>query len=375
MAADYYSTLGVERTASAQEIKKAYRRLAMQYHPDQNDGDKVAEEKFKEISEAYSVLGDVDKRAEFDRFGRVGGGGNPFSGGFPGGAPFDQGVPFGGINDVFVDILNDLFGARRRGGNMRRGSDLKYELELSFEEANTGIEREIEIPKFEGCPVCAGVGAKPGTRPQTCGQCQGAGQVRMQQGFFSIQRPCGRCQGTGQTIADPCRRCDGSGRVTNHEKLDVTVPPGVADGQRLRWMAKGEPGVNGGPSGDLYVVVKLAAHSLFERAGDDVTCTVPVSFPQAALGAQVEVPTLDGKVQMKVPAGTQSGKIFRLRKKGFPNVEGGGQGDQLVTVVVETPTNLTPRQEDLLRAFAEEAGDEVQPEQKGFMDRMRDLFS
>lgn len=373
MAADYYSVLGVERSASPQEIKKAYRRLAMKYHPDQNDGDKGAEEKFKEISEAYSVLGDAEKRSEYDRFGRVGG--NPFAGGFPGGAPFDQGVPFGGINDVFVDILNDLFGARRRAGNMRRGSDLKYELELTFEEANTGIEREIEIPKIEGCPVCAGVGAKPGTRPQKCGQCAGAGQVRMQQGFFSITRPCGGCSGTGQVITDPCRRCDGSGRVTNRETLEVTVPPGVADGQRLRWTAKGEPGINGGPPGDLYVVVKLARHSLFERSGDDVTCSVPVSFPQAALGAQVEVPTLDGKVQMKVPAGTQSGKIFRLRKKGFPNVDGGGQGDQLVTVVVETPTNLSERQEELLRAFAEEAGDEVQPEQKGFMDRMRDLFS
>lgn len=373
MAADYYSTLGVERTATPQEIKKAYRRLAMQYHPDQNDGDKDAEEKFKEISEAYSVLGDAEKRAEFDRFGRVGG--NPFAGGFPGGAPFDQGVPFGGINDVFVDILNDLFSAHRRGGNMRRGSDLKYELELSFEEAYSGIEREIEIPKFEGCPVCSGIGAKPGTRPQKCGQCKGAGRVRLQQGFFSITRPCNRCQGTGQIIADPCRRCDGSGRVINHEQLKATVPPGVADGQRLKWMGKGEPGINGGPAGDLWVVVKLNEHSLFERSGDDITCKVPISFPQAALGAQVEVPTLDGKVQMKIPGGTQSGKVFRLRKKGFPAVKGGGQGDQLVTVVVETPTNLTPRQEELLRTFAEEAGDEVQPERKGFLDRMKDLFS
>ncbi len=374
MSTNYYSVLGVDKAATQAEVKKAYRRLAMQFHPDQNDGDKAAEEKFKEVSEAYSVLGDADKRSEYDRFGRVGASpfaGAGFPGGFPGGNPFDQGVPFGGINDVFVDILNDLFGVRRRKGT-QRGSDLKYELELTFEEAYSGVERDIEIPKIEGCPVCSATGAKPGTRPQKCGKCRGAGQVRYQQGFFGVSKPCDQCEGAGQTIADPCRRCDGSGRVTNKDTLHVKVPPGVANEQRLRWGSKGEPGINGGVAGDLYVVVTLAPSDVFERSGDDVTCEVSISFPQAALGAQIEVPTLDGSVQMKIPAGIASGKVFRLRRKGFPNVERSGQGDQLVTVTVVTPTGLTPRQEELLREFALEGGDDI--EDRGFLGKVKDLF-
>ncbi len=378
MSTDYYKVLGVERDAEAREIKKAYRRLAMKYHPDQNDGDKAAEEKFKEISEAYSILGDADKRAQYDRFGTVGdnpfaGGGNPFAGG---GNPFAGGVPFGGVNDVFVDILNDLFGARRGGqGRSRRGSDLRYELKMTLEEVATGITREIEIPKIETCPVCSGSGAQPGTRPTTCPDCNGAGQIRVQQGFFSMARTCGRCSGTGEIIENPCRRCEGRGRVTSKENLEVEVPAGVAEGQRLRWTGKGEPGYGGGPPGDLYVVVALSEHPFFERQEQNVTCRIPISFAQAALGAEVEVPTLTGKVRMKVPPGTQSGKVFRLRKKGLPDVDGRGAGDQLVTIVVETPTNLSARQEALLREFAEISGDDVQPERRGFLDRMKEFFS
>ena len=383
MSADYYEVLGVERDASPQEIKKAYRRLALKFHPDQNDGDKAAEEKFKEISEAYSILGDVDKRAQFDRFGTVGdnpfpggnpfaGGGNPFAGG---GNPFAGGVPFGGVNDVFVDILNDLFGQRRRAGSARRGADLKYNLQISLEEAAEGARKTIEIPKIEGCPVCEGSGARPGTRPVSCADCGGTGQVRVQQGFFSLARTCGRCRGAGELIESPCRRCEGSGRVTSKEALDVEVPAGVAEGQRLRWTHKGEPGGNGGPTGDLYVVISLAEHPFFERRDQDVACTVPISFSQAALGCEIEVPTLTGKVRMKVPPGTQSAKVFRLRKKGFPSVDGRGAGDQLVNITVETPTNLSARQEELLREFASLSGDNVQPQSKGFLDRMKDFFS
>jgi molecular chaperone DnaJ len=383
MSADLYGILGVSREASPQEVKKAYRRLALQYHPDQNDGDKAAEEKFKEISEAYSVLGDAQKRAQYDRFGTVGSnpfqGGNPFAGGggqpFGGGNPFAGGVPFGGANDVFVDILNDLFGQRRRAGRAHRGSDLKYVLEITFEEAAQTTTKEIEIPKIEGCPVCEGSGARPGTRPVTCKGCNGTGQVRVQQGFFSISRPCGRCGASGEIIESPCRRCEGSGRVTNKEMLEVEVPAGVAEGQRLRWTGKGEPGVHGGPPGDLYVVISLAEHPFFERRDQDVLCKLPISFPQATLGCEVEVPTLTGKVRMKIPAGTQSGKTLRLRKKGFPRVDTRGSGDQLVNIKVETPTNLSSRQEELLREFAEISGENVQPESRGFLDRMKSFFS
>ncbi len=377
MSADFYQVLGVEKDASPQDIKKAYRRLALQYHPDQNDGDKVAEEKFKEISEAYSVLGDPEKRAQFDRFGTVGA--NPFGGGggnpFAGGNPFSGGVPFGGANDIFVDILNDLFGARRRAGAARRGVDLKYVLELTLEEAASGIKKTIQAPRIEGCSVCEGSGAKPGTRPATCQGCNGTGQVRVQQGFFSLARTCGRCGGAGEVIESPCRRCEGAGRITTHEELEVEVPAGVSDGQRLRWTGKGEPGFKGGPPGDLYVVVALASHPFFERREQDVACAVPISFPQAALGTEIDVPTLFGKVRMKIPAGTQSGKVFRLRKKGFPSVDSRPHGDQLVTVTVETPTNLTERQEEILREFAQLGGEEVQPERQGFLDRMKKFFS
>jgi molecular chaperone DnaJ len=369
---EYYQVLGVEKGASAQEIKKAYRRLAMQYHPDQNQGDKEAEEKFKQINEAYSVLGDDEKRAHYDRFGRSGGpGGNPFAGGAN---PF-AGGGFGGA-DIFGDLLNDLFGGGggRRGSRAARGSDLKYVLEISFEEAAHGVERTIEVPKIEDCSVCNGSGARPGTRPKGCPTCQGVGQVRFQQGFFSMTRPCPQCGGAGSFIEEPCNRCEGKGKSSTPEKLDVKVPAGVADGQRLRWSGRGEPGRQGGPPGDLYVEIRLKAHEFFAREGNDVICVVPISFPQAALGAEIEVPTLEGKVKMKIPEGTQTGKVFRLRKKGFPSLEGGARGDQLVNVRVETPTNLNERQAQLLRDFAAACGEESHND-GSILDKVKHWFT
>lgn len=369
MSADLYKTLELERDATAVDIKKAYRRLALKYHPDQNDGDKAAEEKFKEISEAYSVLSDANKRAEYDRTGRVSGA-SPFgAGGFQGG------VPFTGMNDVFIDILNDLFGIHRRQGHARRGSDLKFNLEITLEEAAEGITKSIEIPQIEECEVCRGSGAKPGSKPKTCQSCHGTGTVRMQQGFFSMSRSCSACGGSGEVIDHPCETCSGRGRVTRTTRLSVDVPRGVPDGQRMRWRDRGEPGLGGGPAGDLYVVISIAPHAMFTRDGDDISCVVPISFVQAALGAEIDVPVLGGTVKMKVPAATQSGKILRLRGKGITAVGGKRSGDELVTVVVETPTNLTERQEELLREFAEISGDDVQPHRKGFLDTMRQWLS
>ncbi len=377
MSADYYATLGVERTATQAEIKKAYRRLAFQYHPDQNEGNKEAEEKFKQVSEAYGVLGDPQKREQYDRFGRVvdspgGMGGDPF-GGFGGGP--GAGVPFTGFNDVFVDILNDLFGVHRRQGRARRGADLKYSLEIELEEAAAGAQRKITIPRFDLCGVCEGSGLKPGTSPQSCQTCRGVGQVRIQQGFFSVTRPCPACSGAGQIVTDPCEGCEGRGRLVREQELEVEIPAGVDDGQRLRWANRGEPGVNGGPAGDLYVVISVKEHKLFKRDGLSVQCTVPISFPQAALGAEIEVPTLQGKVRMKVPPGTQSHKVLRLKGKGMPSTDGRGQGDMLVTIVVEIPVNLSERQEELIRELAALSGAEVEPHRKGFLDKMKDLFS
>ncbi len=374
MSNDLYSRLGVEKSATAQEIKKAYRKLALKYHPDRNPDDPEAEDKFKEISEAYGVLGDEQKRKQYDVTGRMPGA-NPFAGGGgPGGFHPGMGVPFGGVNDVFIDILNDLFGMNRRAGKARQGSDFKFELEVTLEEVNAGVTKEIEIPKIEDCGTCEGTGAKPGTSPTKCSTCGGAGQVRIQQGFFAMTRGCGACNGTGEVIEDPCDDCAGSGRKTSKVTLSVDVPAGVPDGQRMRWRGKGEPGLGGAPAGDLYVVIRVAEHGLFSREENDVHTTVPISFIQAALGAEVDVPTLDGKVKMKVPAGTQSGKVFRLRKKGLPGIGGKTRGDQMVTIACETPTNLTERQEELLREFAEIAGDEVQPHRKGFLDKMKDWF-
>ncbi len=372
MATDLYEVLGVDRSASAADIKSAYRKLAVKYHPDKTGNDPDAEARFKEISHAYEVLSDDQKRAAYDRFGSEKG----FQGfGGPGGF---QGGFSGDFGDIF-DILGSVFGGgagggARRGSGRSRGADFKIELEVTFEEAATGISKEIEVPQHDLCSRCDGKRAEPGTGPTTCSTCGGAGQVRIQQGFFAMARPCTDCQGTGQRIESPCTECNGVGYTKSMSKLLVEVPPGVDDGQKLRWEGKGGPGQNGGPRGDLFVVVRLASHSLFERDNDDVRLTVPISFAQAALGDRIDVPTLEGKVSMKIPAGTQTGKTFRLKGKGFPSVRGGKPGDQMVTVVLETPVNLTEKQRELLQEFAEASGEDVHPESKGFLSRMKDLF-
>lgn len=373
MAADLYEILGVSRDASQQDIKKAYRRLAKEYHPDRNPDNPDAEERFKQISTAYEVLGDEEKRQAYDRFGSTNG--NPFGGG----AGFG-GAGAGGFGDLF-DVLNSVFGGAagfgggaaggRRG---RRGTDFQMEVEITFQDVANGGKHEIEIPAYHECDTCHGSGAKPGTSPQTCTMCAGRGVVRTQQGFFTMQRTCPRCDGEGQVITDPCKDCDGKGFTRELETLEIDIPAGISDGQRLRWVGKGAPGEQGGPPGDLYIVVRLEDHPLFERDGKDIICVVPISFPQAALGGKVEVPTLDGKVKMNIPAGTQTGKVFRLRGKGFPGIEGGAPGDQLVEVVVETPVNLNDEQRELLVQFAELSGDDVHPEKRSFFQRLKDIF-
>lgn len=369
MAEDLYDVLGVTREASLDEIKSAYRKLARKYHPDQNREDPDAEEKFKQVAAAYEILGDESKRAQYDRFGATGGFG-PGGQGFPGG-----GAGFGDINDLF-DILGSVFGgAGPRGGQRAaRGADFRIDLKVTYEEAAFGARKNVETPTWDLCGTCDGSGAKPGTSTSRCDLCGGSGQMRVQQGFFVMARPCTKCGATGKYIPSPCSTCGGDGHVQSTTTLEVDVPAGVRDDQKLRWEGKGAPGSRGAPPGDLYVVVKLKEHSLFEREGDDVRCTIPLSFTQAALGGKVDVPTLDGKVVMSIPAGTQSGKVMRLRKKGFPAIAGGNRGDQLVTLVVETPINLSERQKEILEELAELSGEEVHPERKGFFQRMKDLF-
>ncbi|HXG51870.1 MAG TPA: molecular chaperone DnaJ [candidate division Zixibacteria bacterium] len=364
---DYYELLGLRRNASEEEIKKAYRKLALQYHPDRNPGDKQAEEKFKEISEAYQVLSDPQKRAQYDQFGHAAfGEGGPFAGGFDFTAGFE---------DIFGDIFGEFFGT---GGGRRRGrvkgDDLRYNLTLSFEEAVTGTEKKIRIPRHGTCETCRGSGARPGTAPQTCPMCRGRGQVSFQQGFFSVSRTCSQCHGQGTVLTDPCPECRGAGRVRRMHTLSVKIPPGVDTGSRLKLRGEGEAAPGGGVPGDLYVVIQVEPHPIFVRDQLDIICEVPISFVQAALGAEIDVPTLDGKVKMKIPPGTQSGKVFRLKGKGVRDVQGYQQGDQLVRVIVETPTRLTPRQKELLREFAAAGGEESNPMSKGFIDKVKQLF-
>lgn len=372
MDIDLYKILGVARDATGAEIKAAYRKLALKYHPDQNPGDPEAEERFKQIVNSYEILSDPQKRAAYDRYGstRGPGGASPFGG--PGGAG-------GGFDDLF-DILNSVFGGGMgRGGQERasaatRGRDFKVDLSVTYEEAALGAKKDVEVPTSNPCDECDGSGARPGTSPTTCSRCSGRGRVRVQQGFFTMMRPCTKCEGTGQVIEDPCKKCKGKGNVASTEVLNVEIPAGVDTGHKLRWAGKGEAGTSGGPAGDLLMVVQLAEHPLFEREGNDVTCTVPIGFSQASLGTKIEVPTLEGKVIMKIPAGTQSGKVMRLRNKGFPALQGSGRGDQLVTVVVETPVRLNKRQRELLEEFAAEAGEDAHPENKSFLQRMKDFF-
>lgn len=362
---DYYEVLGVARDVSEQELKKAYRRVAMKHHPDRNPGDQEAEEKFKEASEAYEVLSDAQKRAAYDQFGHAGV--NHQAGG---------GGGFGNFSDIFGDVFGDIFGAAARGGGPARGSDLRYTLELSLEEAVRGTNVNIRVPTLVACKTCSGSGAKAGSKPVTCGTCGGHGQVRMQQGFFSVQQTCPTCRGKGKMISDPCNTCRGHGRVEETKTLNVKVPAGVDTGDRIRLAGEGEAGEAGGPPGDLYVQVSVREHEFFQRDGRDLFCEVPISMVVACLGGEIEVPTLDGRVKLKVPEGTQTGKLFRLRGKGVTSVRGGPPGDLLCRVAVETPVNLTPRQRELLKELdaTMEGGGKHSPKQSSWFEGMKNFF-
>jgi molecular chaperone DnaJ len=371
---DYYEVLGVARAASVEDIKKAYRKLAIQHHPDKNPGDKKAEERFKELSEAYEVLSDPQKRQMYDQFGHAAAGG-----GGPGGFDF-QGANF---NDIFGDIFGDLFGAAagaggargrgRRRSAARPGADLRTSIDVTFEEAAFGTEKVITVPKTVHCETCSGSGAKPGTQPETCGECHGRGEVTFQQGFFAISRPCPRCNGMGQTIPNPCGSCSGTGTTKKRSQIAVRIPAGVDTGQRLKLSGEGEAGERGGDAGDLYVVINILPHDFFTREDADVICEVPITFSQAALGAEIEVPTLDGKVKLKIPSGTQSHKILRLKGKGIPQLGAYGRGDQLVRVIVEIPTRLNTEQKELLKKFGETA-DSSHPMHHTFFEKVKNLF-
>jgi molecular chaperone DnaJ len=368
---DYYEILGVLRTASAAEIKKSYRRLAMKHHPDRNSEDADASRRFREVREAYDVLNDPDKRAAYDQFGHAGVRGRGGPGG-PGGFSAE------GFSDIFGDVFGDIFGAGRRGrSQVFRGADLGYELRLDLEQAVAGDETAIEVPTQISCEKCDGSGAAPGSEPAQCRTCGGIGQVRMQQGFFSIQQTCPACKGGGQVITDPCSHCHGRGRVARTRKLSVKVPAGVDDGDRIRLSGEGEAGLNGGPPGDLYVEIRVSAHKIFNREGTDLTCEVPVSFAAVTLGGEVELPTLEGHVSLKIPPGTQSGKVFRLRGKGVTTVRDKRKGDLLATVVVETPVGLTDGQKKLLRELEESikaGGDKHNPRAEGWLDTVKRFF-
>ncbi len=365
---DYYDVLGVERGASEADLKKAYRRLAMKFHPDRNSDDPQAEEKFKEATEAYEILTDEEKRAAYDRFGHAG-------------VDPNQGGGFGGqgnFGDIFGDVFGDIFGG---GGGGRqgpqRGSDLRYTMEVSLEEAVRGATREIKVPTLQHCDTCDGSGAKPGTNPVTCGSCGGAGQVRMQQGFFQVQQTCPKCRGRGKTISDPCIDCRGQGLLEKTKTLSVKVPPGVDTGDRIRLSGEGEAGPSGGPNGDLFVQIAVRQHNLFERDGRHLYCEVPINFVDAALGGELEVPTLDGKVKLKIPSETQTGKMFRLRGKGVQPVRGGPVGDLMCRAVVETPVNLSAQQRQLLeefRATLNEGGDSQSPRQSSWFEGVKSFF-
>lgn len=374
---DFYEILGVAKNASEEEIKKAYRKMAMKYHPDRNPGDKVSEEKFKEAKQAYEMLSDAQKRAAYDRFGHAGV--DPNAGAGPGGAGFN-----GGFAEAFGDIFGDIFGggggARGGGrtGNAYRGADLRYNMEITLEQAVNGFTTDIRVPSWDPCETCSGTGAKPGTKPKTCATCNGAGAVRMSQGFFSIQQACPTCHGSGKVIAEPCVSCHGEGRIKRTKVLEVAIPAGIDEGQRIRLGGKGEPGMNGGPPGDLYVEIRIKPHEVFQRDGDDLHCEVPVSFATAALGGDVEFATLKGNVSISLPEGTQSGKTFRLRGKGIQGVRSHHPGDLYCHVRLETPVRLTEKQKKLLRDFDEalhEGGTKHSPQTKSFMDKMKGFFT
>jgi molecular chaperone DnaJ len=359
---DYYEILGLSRQTNEEEIKKAYRKMALKYHPDRNPGDKEAEERFKEAAEAYEVLHDSQKREIYDRFGHEGLKSTGFSG-------------FGGFEDIFSsfgDIFEDFFGLGRRGrrgaSGAREGADLRYDLSVSFMEAAKGKELELKIPRLETCSVCQGSGLEPGTSPEYCPTCGGRGQVVQTQGFFRISTPCPRCHGQGQVISHPCKACHGQGRIEQTKTLSVKIPPGISNGSRLRFRGQGEGGINGGPPGDLYVVVYVEEHDFFHREGDDVVCSIPISMTQAALGAIIEVSTLTNPKKLNIPKGTQNGQSLRLKGEGFPHLRGSGKGDQILQISIKIPTHLSKKQEELLREFEES-------EHKKSGSRLAKLFS
>ncbi|HCC68861.1 MAG TPA: molecular chaperone DnaJ [Nitrospiraceae bacterium] len=355
---DYYQILGVQRDATEADIKKAFRRLALKYHPDRNLGNKEAEEHFKEINEAYACLSDTQKRMNYDRFGSAEGVGDTFT------TDFDN---------IFENIFGDFFGpfARKRGPQPIKGTDLRYDLEINLHDVVFGTERAIEVPRWEICPICGGNGSMPGKGPILCSTCKGAGQVRFQQGFFSISRTCSHCQGTGRIITHPCSECNGEGKLRKFRTVSVKIPPGVDTGTRLKLSGEGEAGTYGGPYGDLYVIIEVTPHPFFKRKGNDIICEVPITFPQAALGAEIDVPTMDGKATIKIPAGTPANKTFQLSGKGIPRLGGHGRGNQIVGVYIDVPKKLTPQQKELLEEFARISGDEIS---KSFMDKIKDFF-
>lgn len=367
---DYYEVLGVSKSADDKEIKKAYKRLAMKYHPDRTQGDKAMEEKFKEVQEAYEILSDEQKKAAYDQYGHAGV--DPNRGGGAGGADF---------GDIFGDVFGDIFGGGRRGGGQsraQRGADLRYNLEMSLEDAVRGKSVDIKVPTWVSCDSCDGSGAKKGTQAKSCPTCHGAGQVTMRQGFFAVQQTCPTCNGRGKIIPDPCTKCHGEGRVEKTKTLAVKIPAGVDTGDRIRLTGEGEAGMHGAPAGDLYVQVHVKDHPIFVRDGNNLACEVPISFSIAALGGEIDVPTLDGRVKLKIPAETQTEKMFRLRGKGVQSVRGGGVGDLVCKVVVETPVNLSDKQKDLLRQLDESWGGESEakhrPKSKGFFDGVKKFF-
>ncbi|KLU20076.1 molecular chaperone DnaJ, partial [Proteus mirabilis] len=370
---DFYEVLGLSKTADEKEIKRAYKRLAMKYHPDRNQGDKESEAKFKEIKEAYEILSDAQKRAAYDQYGHAafeqGGFGGQGGGGFGGGADF---------GDIFGDVFGDIFGGGRRQQRAARGSDLQYNMDLTLEEAVRGVAKEIRIPTLETCDKCHGSGAKEGTSAETCSTCHGAGQVHLRQGFFTVQQACPTCHGRGKVIKEPCSKCHGDGRVERSKTLSVKIPAGVDTGDRIRLSGEGEAGENGAPAGDLYVQVHVRQHHIFERDGNNLYCEVPINFAIAALGGEIEVPTLDGRVKLKIPAETQTGKMFRMKGKGVKSVRSSSIGDLMCRVVVETPVKLNEKQKELMQqlgeSFGGKSGEKNTPRSKSFLDGVKKFF-
>jgi len=370
---DFYEVLQVSREASDQELKASYRRLAMQHHPDRNPNNPEAEEKFKECSEAYQILSDPDKRAAYDRYGHA-----AFQAGGPGGNPFASAGFQGDLGDIFGDLFGEMFnmgGGNRRASRAQRGRDLQYKLTLEFEQAVFGVEMPITFQRLEACEPCSGTGSSKGKAPTVCAQCGGRGQVRFQQGFFSVAKTCGRCNGAGSTISDPCTTCRGEGVQAKKHDILVKVPAGVEQDMKIRYEGEGEAGRFGGPAGDLYVVLEVKTHKFFERDGDDLHCVMPISFPQAALGTELEIETLEGPAKLKIPEGAQNGRQFKLRSKGVPRLHTNRKGDLIVEVRVTTPAKLTQEQRELLRQLGETLSVENTPTNRSLFDKMKEIFS